>query len=138
MLGRGLEIIRNVKSTGSLQLSKQGLNSNGYIRQLMLNITLGYYRNRLYIISITFTFTTEEQDVEIQRKLKELFGNTKISHNVRMNDDATYEWVMQWESKNVLLQFEKYDYSNSKSKLWSSDIYLYSKRIRNEINNDSF
>jgi len=40
MLGRGLEIIRNVKSTGSLQLSKQGLNSNGYIRQLMLNITL--------------------------------------------------------------------------------------------------
>ena len=101
-------------------------------------ITLGFYNNKLYTISITFLYTTERDDAILQNKLKELFGFTKTSNDVKTPSGAEYEWAMQWESKKVLLQVEKYNISSKTSPPWLTEIFMYSKKMRSEILNDSF
>lgn len=101
-------------------------------------VTLGFYNNKLYTISITFIYTTQKDDATLQDKLKELFGYTKTSYDVKISGSAEYEWALQWESKKVLLQLEKYQLGSSTSPPWSTEIFMYSKKIRSEILNDSF
>ncbi len=105
---------------------------------LVKQINLAFYKGKLYSISIEFDYTSEEEDLVLQRHLKELFGITAILKNIKTSSGALLDWVMQWDSKKVLLQIQKYNLLSSTYPGWSTEIFLYSKKIKSEINNDSF
>lgn len=99
-------------------------------------ITLGFYKNRLYTISITFTYTNEEEDMTLQSKLTGLFGEAKTSYD--NSNRSEYKWAWQWEGEKVLMQLKKYKSPSLTNPPWSTEIFMNSKTIQSEILNDSF
>jgi hypothetical protein len=100
------------------------------------DIVLGFYKNRLYTISIIFTYTNEEEDELLQTKLTELFGKARTSYDI--SNRSEYQWAWEWESKMVLMQLKKYKIEYFKDVPWSTEIFINSKSIDSEILNDSF
>jgi hypothetical protein len=101
-------------------------------------ITLGFYKNLLYSISIGFTYTTENDDLILQEKFKNLFGYTAISYDQHISNISNYEWVMQWDAKRALLQVGKHKLNSEFPLPWTTEIFMVSKKIQSEILNDSF
>ena len=99
-------------------------------------ITLGFYKNRLYTISITFTYTTDQDDETLQTNLSALFGKATTSYDY--SNRSEYQWAWQWESEKVLMQLKKYKLATIETPPWSTEIFMNSKAIGAEILNDSF
>ena len=101
-------------------------------------INLAFYKKRLYSISITFLYTSPDDNSILQTKLQQLFGHTKILSKVKKEGGSSLDWVMQWTSQKVLLQLQQYDITDSNTQEWTTEIFLYSKGIHSEILNSSF
>lgn len=98
-------------------------------------INLGFYKDKLYTISIDF-LNTDSDGKKIQNELQELFGRQGIQYN-RNSGEFEYDWVMKWDAKNVYLQLDKLSCSG-KIHPCSLELFMISKKIRAEIKNDSF
>lgn len=101
------------------------------------NINLGFYKKQLYVITIEFLAVVEDyKQKRIQYELKEIFGYQGTSYNVQASG-LEYDWVLKWETNKTYLQSEMISCS-SKFKACSVNIWLYSKKMRTEINNNKF
>ena len=98
-------------------------------------ITLGFYKGKLYTISIEF-INIDSDEIKIQNELQELFGRQEIQYNSKYGE-FEYDWVMNWVSKNVYLELDKLSCSG-KIYPCTLELYMISKKIRAEIKNDSF
>lgn len=99
-------------------------------------INLGFYNNSLYTISIKFISINKYNELTLQNKLQDLFGNQNITYNT-INGNFKYDWSMLWESKNVYLQLDKISCDNEFEPCLVN-LFMISKKLRTEINNASF
>lgn len=98
-------------------------------------IILGFYKDKLYTISIEF-FDTDRDEIKLQNELQDLFGRQGIQYNSN-SGEFEYDWVMNWAAKNVYLQLGKLSCSG-KIYPCKLELFMISKKIRAEIKNDSF
>ena len=101
-------------------------------------INLGFYKGKLYTISIDLGVTSTSEDMRLQSNLMELFGYQSLMESKSSKDkDFDYEWGLQWISQKVLMQLSKYS-CMSKTSACETELFLYSKKIQQQIKNDSF
>ena len=101
-------------------------------------INLAFYKNRLYNISICFLNPNEAEQAKLRGSLIELFGYVVKDNDAKTNSDVEYDWAMLWESKKVRMQVVKYATFHSPTPLWTTEIFMYSKLIHSQVQNDSF
>jgi hypothetical protein len=87
-------------------------------------ITLGYYKNKLYKIFVSFDGNQTIQTDDVKSKLELLFGTGKYRENYLA--DRHHDWSYTWESTKVYLCFDK---------LNDKEIYIwtFSKVIEKQI-----
>lgn len=102
---------------------------------IVKKINLGFYNQKLYTISIEL-ITDDNDDKRIQKELINLFGYQKVSYSAS-SDDTKYDWVISWTTNKTHLQANKVSCTDKYDpcSVW---IFLYSKKLRSEINNNQF
>lgn len=140
---KDLDFVLDDKSTGVkfYNYTKKDISIFGFtdIKQLVL----GFYKNKLYNISITLGPTSDENTYKIiLSKLKELFGYptlvTSGSDKYGNEDYRTYmENVNQWVTNKTTLGLNKVK-CNSIINPCSISIFLVSEKIGRQISNDGF
>lgn len=113
-----------------------GNDINKVFNVFVKKISLGFYENMLYTISIDFITVGKEDETILQNELQELFGNQKIFYNTS-SSIVEYDWAMQWKSKNAFLQLDKIS-CNDDSNSCKVELFMLSKKLRVEIKNASF
>lgn len=113
-----------------------GNDINSVFNVFVKRINLGFYKNMLYTISIDFITVDKEDETILQNELQELFGRQRISYN-SSSSIGEYDWAMQWESKNVILQLDKISCNNN-SNPCEVELFMLSKKLKIEIKNVSF
>ncbi len=102
---------------------------------VITEITLMFYKNKLYNISIYFPDEFNNK-VNMLQDLNILFGKpTDEFYNQRFNKDIYYYWKYQWESKKTLMSYE---HSESSVKGNTISLFIYSKIIDAQKINDQF
>ncbi|WP_297510183.1 hypothetical protein [Flavobacterium sp.] len=99
-------------------------------------ILLGYYKNKLYTISIDFGVLNDSVSGKLIRELEKIFGDVEIETNEK-SETFEYEWVAAWSTDNIHMQINKMSCS-FEFKPCSVSIFLNSKKIEQEIQNDKF
>jgi hypothetical protein len=99
-------------------------------------VGLIFYKNKLYSISAIFRRATDTDEKQLSEKLADLFGK---SHEAHRTENATldYDWAYQWETAKVFMQYSKYSES-SPIDPGQLEIFMYSKKIHQQISNDNF
>jgi len=94
-------------------------------------IWLGFYKNKLYIVSVYLKNTDNNIQMEVLKKLENLFGPS-----IKGWDD-NQDWAYKWETKKTYLGYSK---SSCMSKFMPciAHIYMFSNKIKFQIENDSF
>ena len=87
-------------------------------------ITLGYYKNKLYKIFVSFDKSQDIKTDEVKNKLELLFGPGKYKENYVA--DKHHDWSYTWESAKVYLCFDKV--SDKEIYIWT-----FSKLIEKQI-----
>lgn len=99
-------------------------------------ILIGYYKNKLYTISVDFGIIENSQSGKIVNELNKIFGEQEIETN-RNSESFEYEWVISWSTNNVHLQMNKMSCS-FEFKPCVVAFFLISKNIQKEIDLDKF
>ena len=99
-------------------------------------INLGFYKEKIYTISIIYITTGDKDEKNIQKGLQELFGYMPIEYNAETSD-LKYDWVILWKTNKTHLQTGKISCDNS---YYACEVetFLFSRKLRNEINNERF
>ena len=94
-------------------------------------VNLGFFNNKLYTISVEFIATSDEDENRIKEGLKDLFGYQPIS------SDSKYDWALSWETDKTYLQVCKHSclYKYDPCRV---EMFLFSKKLRAEVNNNQF
>jgi hypothetical protein len=98
-------------------------------------INLGFYKNKLYTISIDLGGIDGQDGKHILAKLIELFGIPRKSND---ESNTNYDWQYQWITKKVLLGFSKYSCLSKIGSNCEGELFLISKEIDSAMNNDQF
>lgn len=99
-------------------------------------VGLIFYKNKLYLISVTFKKITEMDEKELYHKLAELFGKPTVGQTSE-KDVFEHDWGYQWETEKVFMQYSKYSDSSSANP-GQTEIFMYSNRIHKQISTDNF
>ncbi len=98
------------------------------------NCALGFYKKKLYSISINFGEISKfDQDI-INYKLKSLFGLPDLGSG---NSPLNYQWFYFWKTSKTYLAFSKLS-ENSDYKPGTIDIFMFSRKLHEVINNANF
>ena len=118
---------------------KYYLYTGGDIRELfgteVNRIGLGFYKGKLYTISYSFNPATEFHETIIFNKLKDLFGVPAIGNDNKVGLD--YQWAYIWQTNKTFLQHSKYSATSNYHANYL-DIFMYSKKLKHQIDNDNF
>ncbi len=121
--------------------AKKDINIFGYNE--IEEIALGFYKGRLYTISIYMNPIDNENVYKtVYSKLKELFGypttSTRTSTELDENDSKFYlDNINQWKTLNTLLGINTIKCSSPVSPC-RINIFMVSLKLQREINNDGF
>jgi len=99
------------------------------------DVTLGFYKNKLYTISVYLWTLLPERQMKVLSKLENLFGNAALG-----NDRSTsykLEWAYVWQTPKTYLAYVKHP-CNSKIKPCFANIYIISRKMETEIASDQF
>ena len=96
---------------------------------------MGFYKNKLYTISIDIKTTDNSRQIEIEHKLENLFG--EASEGDTSKSELNYAWSYLWKTNKVYLGYNKASCS-SEFKPCISNIYMISLKLQQQIENDSF
>lgn len=99
-------------------------------------ISLGFYKNKLYTISIDFGVLSDNVGGKLINELEKIFGEVEIDFN-KQSETFEYEWVAVWSSENIHMQINKMS-CTFEFKPCSVSIFLNSKKIEQDIQNDKF
>lgn len=99
-------------------------------------ISLGFYKEKLYAICIDFISTDKQDDAIVEKKLIELFGHQKSIYNID-DGDYKYDWTTVWDATRVYMKLDKFSCSSDVTPCDLS-LFMISKKMKAEINNDSF
>lgn len=99
-------------------------------------ISVGYYKNKLYTISVDFGSIENNISGKIIKELNKIFGEQEIE-TYRNSESFEYEWVISWSTNNVHLQMNKMSCS-FEFKPCDVAFFLISKKIQKEIELDKF
>ncbi|ESU23792.1 hypothetical protein FEDK69T_12020 [Flavobacterium enshiense DK69] len=99
-------------------------------------IWLGYYKNRLYTISIDFGAISDSESQNIIKELKKMFGYQELITNSE-GETYKYEWAIAWETQKTYLQANRMSCS-FQFKPCAVSIFVNSKKIETEILNSKF
>ncbi len=102
---------------------------------IVKKINLGFYNQKLYTISIEL-ITDDTDDKRIQRELIGLFGYQKVNYSTK-GGETNYDWAVAWSTGKTYLQANKISCTD-KYDPCRVEIFLYSKKLRSEINNNQF
>jgi hypothetical protein len=103
---------------------------------IVKGISLGFYNEKLYTISIDFTLNDDEDDIRIQKSLKELFGYQKVDYS-NQSSGTKYEWAVVWKTNKTYLQANKISCDNLDNPCEVA-IFLFSQKLRTELQNNQF
>lgn len=98
-------------------------------------INLGFYKNKLYTISIFFEIMTEDESKNILGKLMELFG---IPKKADAKANSSYDWQFHWNGSKVLMVFSKYSCLFKGDQACEDEIFINSKDIQTKMTIDQF
>ncbi len=98
-------------------------------------IALGFYKNKLCYISYSFKPAINFDESIIYSKLRDLFGEAATWNNNKVAFD--YEWSYIWQTNKTYMHYAKYSLT-SNYKPNHSEIYMYSKMLKHQIDNDNF
>jgi hypothetical protein len=96
------------------------------------DVHLGFYKGKLYNISIDILVITDDDFKSLHKKLKELFGQSYSGPRDEMYDDRYF-----WKTSKTYLGLERYSCSSS-YKPCNTTIYLLSNLIDEQIKSDGF
>ncbi len=96
------------------------------------DVHLGFYKDKLYTISIDVIAINAEDFQILHKKLQGLFGQSYSGPSEEMYDDRYF-----WKTSKTYLGLEKYSCSSS-YKPCSTNIYLLSNLIDEQIKSDGF
>jgi hypothetical protein len=99
-------------------------------------ILVGYYKNKLYTISVEFGSIENNISGKIIKELNKIFGEEEIEP-FRNSETFEYEWVITWSTNNVHLQMNKMSCS-FEFKPCVVAFFLISKPIQKKIEMDKF
>lgn len=102
---------------------------------IVKKINLGFYNQKLYTISIEL-ITDDTDDKRIQRELIGLFGYQKVNYSAS-SVDTKYDWAIAWSTNKTYLQANKVSCTNEYNPC-RVEIFLYSQKLRRELNNNQF
>jgi hypothetical protein len=94
-------------------------------------IGLGFFKNKLYTISVEFLSIGKNDENRLISGFKEMFGYQPT------DNDKDREWVLKWETQKTYLQLEKYSCENL-SDPCLLDLFLFSKKMRSAVNDSQF
>ena len=97
---------------------------------------MGFYNQKLYTISIDFIANDKEDDIRIQKSLKELFGYQKTLYSAE-SPDTKYEWAVVWKTNKTYLQANKISCDNIDNPC-AVQIFVFSQKLRTEVKNNQF
>lgn len=100
-------------------------------------VRLGFYNQKLYTISIDFIVIDNSDEIRIQKELKSLFGYQRTTYDTESSPGFRYEWAVAWKTEKTFLQASKFHCENIKNPC-GVEIFLFSQKIRNEIQNNKF
>ena len=98
-------------------------------------IDLGFYKNKLYTISIFFEIITEDESKNILAKLMELFG---IPKKADAEASTSYDWQFHWDGNKVFMAFSKYSCLFKGDQACEDELFINSKDIQTKITTDQF
>lgn len=94
-------------------------------------IQLGFYKEKLFFISIEIDEKYGTEREEIYNSLKVLFGETEELKNYG-NKLLKYEWGYDWETQKTYLKFEK-NKESKKMHLWMMSLNLKRIKLKDEF-----
>ncbi len=97
-------------------------------------ITLIFYKNCLFEISIEYPLKYKEFEVSIANQLKILFGEWEYQNDI-VKGYGTTKWSYYWQGKKTFLAF---DYTTDKDVINTMSIWMVSTLIQKQIANDQF
>lgn len=98
-------------------------------------IALGFYKSKLYTISYSFKPTTDFNENIILNKLKDLFGKPIMGNDNKIGLD--YQWGYMWITNKTYLQHSKYAETSEYQPNYL-DIFMYSIKMKHQVDNDNF
>lgn len=96
------------------------------------DVHLGFYKDKLYTISIDLVVLDYDKFEQLHKKLNELFG-----YGIPAKSDPIYDDRYFWKTYKTFLGFEKYSCSSS-YKPCKTSIYIISNIIDEQIKSDGF
>jgi hypothetical protein len=100
-------------------------------------INLGFYRDSLYTISILFGAISTTDFSKIRGRLEELFGETNLI-GAHSTNTFKYELGSQWDGHKVFMQLTKYSCDNETEVACQTELFLFSKKLKKELDYNSF
>jgi hypothetical protein len=98
-------------------------------------ISLGFYKDKLLQISYVFNPTTDYHETIMYNKLKDLFGTPAIWNHNKLS--VKLQWGHLWVTNKTYLDYGKFD-TLSDFKPNYLELYMYSKKLRQQSNNEEF
>lgn len=128
---KDLVLIYNVNPQDNLKFYKYtGKDIRKVFEIFVDKIELGYYKDRLYHIGITFNTQNQYYKYQIYDKIKNLFGAGIYTTDYKIGS-TKYSWGYHWKSKKVYLSFDQ-------EKSGETSLWLTSNIIEQQMNNDDF
>lgn len=113
--------------------SYKNINSIKIFNEDVNQIWLGFYKNKLYTISIDLKTTDNSKQIENLKKMENLFGEASEGET----KNTEYDWAYQWKTSKVYLGFNRVS-CKFEFKPCTAHIYMISYKLHYQIENDSF